>query len=388
MPSEPLIGVLMHENTAYAAAVKAGIGRYALSHGGWRFIFAVFGAQPLEAQIAAFRGDALIASVSDSVHAEAALSLGIPVVSVVSRHLHPRIPVVHRDIQQTGQLAATHLLQQGYPTLAYFGNANPVMCYISEYERVGMEQVTARPVASFLTGPRTGPGNTWSLENQLADLADWLLTLPQPTGIMATDDVHGQRLIEAAKRAGLQVPHDIGVVGGGNDPAIWPLCDPPLSSIVTPEAQIGETAARVLADMLAGRTDVPRRTAIPCQTLIARNSSSALRISDQTVHEAMQRVREHLDQPLTVDELAQMVHVSRRTLHRRFLAALGRSPAQAIRQARIERASRLLAETDRSMTDIALDVGFSHPSQLSRAMREQTGKSPSAFRRQIRRSRN
>jgi transcriptional regulator GlxA family with amidase domain len=172
----------------------------------------------------------------------------------------------------------------------------------------------------------------------------------------------------------------------GNDPAIWALCSPPLTSIVAPESQIGYQAAQMLENWLAsGHTD-PQHRMLPPETLIARESTGSRRLADQTVHDALVYIRAHLDHDLTAESIAARLKVSRRTLHRRFLQALGQPPAAVVRRLRVETAQRMLIESDRSVTEIALDVGFGHPSQLSRAIRVSTGRSPSAFRQRIRRS--
>jgi len=68
----------------------------------------------------------------------------------------------------------------------------------------------------------------------------------------------------------------------------------------------------------------------------------------------------------------------------KFKAELGRSPSDEIRRSHIETAKRLLINTDRSVTRIALESGLRSPSQLTRTIREATGQTPTAFRQQFR----
>ena len=63
---------------------------------------------------------------------------------------------------------------------------------------------------------------------------------------------------------------------------------------------------------------------------------------------------------------------------------LGVTPHQYLVRSRLRRAARLLAEEDRSITDIALDVGFADLSNFVRTFHRAAGVSPRAFRRAAR----
>jgi len=69
---------------------------------------------------------------------------------------------------------------------------------------------------------------------------------------------------------------------------------------------------------------------------------------------------------------------------RRFQALFGDTPHQFRTRARIERAKRLLALTDRSVTAVCFDVGFSSLGSFSTLFRRQAGVSPSAYRARLR----
>ena len=64
-----------------------------------------------------------------------------------------------------------------------------------------------------------------------------------------------------------------------------------------------------------------------------------------------------------------------------FSAALGVTPHQYLVRSRLRRAARLLADEERSITDIALDVGFADLSNFVRSFRRAAGVSPRGFRR-------
>src|SRR5207244_13615936 len=86
-------------------------------------------------------------------------------------------------------------------------------------------------------------------------------------------------------------------------------------------------------------------------------------------------------QPLAVPALARIACVSRAHFIRTFRAAFGETPHRYLQRRRVERSMWLLGETDRSVTDICFDVGFTSLGTFSRTFREIVGQSPVAYRR-------
>jgi AraC-like DNA-binding protein len=85
-------------------------------------------------------------------------------------------------------------------------------------------------------------------------------------------------------------------------------------------------------------------------------------------------------QPLDVATLAGIVHVSEAHFTRSFRAAFGETPHRYLQRRRVERAMFLLRETDRSVTEICLDVGFTSLGTFSRTFSDIVGESPTAYR--------
>ena len=82
-----------------------------------------------------------------------------------------------------------------------------------------------------------------------------------------------------------------------------------------------------------------------------------------------------------IREVASMVSTSARTLQRRLRGA-GLTYAGLVQQARCEAASRMLLESDRSVSDVARTLGYSDPAHFTRAFHRWTGLTPRQFRRQ------
>jgi transcriptional regulator GlxA family with amidase domain len=97
------------------------------------------------------------------------------------------------------------------------------------------------------------------------------------------------------------------------------------------------------------------------------------------------RARDAMDrsyaQPLDIRSLAKLAHVSDAHFIRTFRATFGETPHRYLQRRRVERAMFLLGTTERSVTEICLDVGFTSLGTFSRTFREIVGESPSAYRR-------
>jgi transcriptional regulator GlxA family with amidase domain len=96
------------------------------------------------------------------------------------------------------------------------------------------------------------------------------------------------------------------------------------------------------------------------------------------------RARDAMDRtyaaPLDVRALARIAHVSEAHFIRTFRATFGETPHRYLQRRRVERAMFLLRETDRSVTEICFDVGFSSLGTFSRTFSEILGESPTAYR--------
>ncbi|MCT7661776.1 GlxA family transcriptional regulator [Mycobacterium deserti] len=91
-----------------------------------------------------------------------------------------------------------------------------------------------------------------------------------------------------------------------------------------------------------------------------------------------------LDQPITLDDMARRLHISPRTLARRFAEQLGVSPGQWLLAQRINAARALLEETDLPVDAIATRVGLASATNLRRRFHAAVHTTPAAYRRAFR----
>ncbi|MEV5986166.1 helix-turn-helix domain-containing protein [Streptomyces sp. NPDC052051] len=107
--------------------------------------------------------------------------------------------------------------------------------------------------------------------------------------------------------------------------------------------------------------------------------STTRRIEDLRHH-----ILRHLDEPLTVVDLAAYAHVSDRHLTRLFKTELGMTPHAYIESVRVEKARHELESTDATLERIAAVCGFGTTDTLVRAFRRRLDTTPTEYRRRFR----
>jgi transcriptional regulator GlxA family with amidase domain len=84
-------------------------------------------------------------------------------------------------------------------------------------------------------------------------------------------------------------------------------------------------------------------------------------------------------QPLDIPHLARIAQVSEAHFNRTFRATFGETPHRYLQRRRVERAMFFLRSTDRSVTDVCFDVGFSSLGTFSRTFHAIVHESPKLF---------
>lgn len=384
--------IVLDRASAYTRSIFTGIAAYACEYGPWRFVPMLPPAAADDTALRDAKADGVIARVTRPMM-RAIEASGLPAVNVGSNRSGTNgstngstddpmgIPTVRLDDEAVGRIAAQHLLGEDLPHFAYCGL--PWVWYsMLRGESFARTVTGAGRTCETYSGVPHFDHN--AQQEHEPGLDAWLLALPKPIGLMASDDVRARHVADACKRLGIRVPEDVAIVGAGNDPLTCEVTDPPLSSVALAAERVGFEAARVLDQLMQGRPAPQSSKLIPPVGIVARFSTHVDAPGDPDVVRAVRFIRDSAQDGITVDDVLEEVPLSRRTLEIRFRHALGRSPGEEIRRVRIERAKRLLIETDAGMDGVARGSGFSSANQLSETFRRETGVSPSQFRRQFR----
>ncbi len=144
-----------------------------------------------------------------------------------------------------------------------------------------------------------------------------------------------------------------------------------------------------VVQLLAGR-DLSRNLARLLVTDLTRGPQTLYtppqgwrRHADQDIHQIEAYIAQHHEQVLSLDQLAQRMHTSVRTLQRRFLAATGMTPIQYQQAVRIDRSKDLLEASALPVGLVAEQVGYQDRVAFGRLFKKVTGLTPAAYRQQV-----
>jgi LacI family transcriptional regulator len=142
---------------------------------------------------------------------------------------------------------------------------------------------------------------------------------------------------------------------------------------------VGYTAAKLLDSLMDEAMPTKQMITLPPKGLVAKQSTDALAVEDSLVAEAMRFIAERGHTGIDVDDVAEAVLTTRRTLERKFRSVLDRSIAEEMLRLKIERAKRQLADTETSIKTLALESGLSTASRWARHSPESSAYRPASI---------
>jgi two-component system response regulator YesN len=98
------------------------------------------------------------------------------------------------------------------------------------------------------------------------------------------------------------------------------------------------------------------------------------------IRQAVSYIKEHFREELTLDDVAQAVHFSPFYVSRLFKEELGMNFIEYLTRIRIDEAKRMLLETNRTVSEIAVSVGYQDPSYFTKVFKKTEGRTPTQFR--------
>ncbi len=383
----PNIVLLIESSRASGRSLLRGISEYARHHGPWAFHWEPGGFANVSRRIDLLQADGII--LRDMEGIEEVLRFRIPVIVVGHRRREvPGLSNVITDSRMTARLAAEHLIDCGFREFAFVGyDGTP---WSDERRDAFAECLRQAGFALRLYPPPGARGENpepvyeekaapWAQEQ--AAIANWLKELPAPVGIMACNDDRAQNVVEACKVAGLRVPDQVGIIGADNDELVCELADPPLSSVAINFERAGFESARLLHQLLRHpRQSRANNILVEPTHVVPRQSTDLLFIDDLAVSRAVRFIRQNAARLVNVAEVVAAAGLSRRVLEKRFRTAVGRTILSEIRKARVDQISRMLVDTNQSISEIALATGFPGVEHFARYFRQERKTTPLAYR--------
>lgn len=375
---------------AYARNLLLGIARYAHAVGqAWSLcrlplsIRDKFGIEAVIDLAKKMRADAVIGQFYNTDNVELFARNGIITIAQDFKARFTTIPNITGPHFLAGKMGAEYFAKKGFRHFAFYGTRDVVW---SDERMQGFRETVraANPSFTFSALCKNTQNALWDYDTN--QLVTWLQSLPKPVAIMVCDDNHAYHITEACQQGEgggrLRIPDDIAVLGVDNDETICRLSSPNLSSLNQNIEQGGYDVAqlidRILRDPATPREDVM----VQPTHIVTRQSTDIYANNDQHIAEVLKYIHENISQKITVDELVELVPLSRRLLETRFKRSMGTSIYDYILQTRIEKVAQLLCE-GMSVSEAAIELGFSDIKNLSRMFRQQRGMTPSEYRREI-----
>jgi LacI family transcriptional regulator len=270
-------------------------------------------------------------------------------------------------------------LERGFRRLAFCGDPrfNWSNWRCGHFQRLAKEAGCETWVHQSPATPKT----TFSWHRERDRLEHWIRSLPRPIGVMACYDIKGREFLDACRDLRIAVPEEIAVIGVDDDRLMCELCEPPLSSVIPDVRRTGYIAAELLDGMMRGETRANLSNLIKPLGIRPRRSTDVLAIEDPEIAAALRFIREHACEGIQVADVLHKVALSRRVLESHFCKLIGRSPHEEILRVRLERAKKLLVETDFPIKRIAKIAGFSSEDYFCVAFRRAEPISPTEYRR-------
>ena len=280
------------------------------------------------------------------------------------------------DYIGTGHLAARYFRKKFYTSYAFFGRKDII--WSQERERGFREEVMKENSRYSVFEEEIG--TVYNRE----ELTDWLMSLPKGTGLFCSNDAEALTITETCMIAGIKVPEDIAVLGVDDDDLICEISDPTISSIQLEVERGGYETCRLLHQQILSKKRKPFNVVISPSEVKERNSTLANNISDQHIKNVVRYIEENYKHDISMEDIFQLVPLSRRSVEMRFKRATGMTIYQYLLNKRIEHLAYLLITSDKPYIDLSYEVGFRDVANVSRTFRKYKGCSPLEYRRKHR----
>jgi LacI family transcriptional regulator len=358
-----------------------GIANYAHMHGPWAFytdppFYRNALKNPKSTRLLKWGVQGIITRSQEAV--KGLILRGLPmIVHYKPKQKITKIPHIFTDCDAIGKMGANYFLKLGFRNFAFCGY-NDARWSIERGNSFDKHLAEVGFKTHFYSEPSLYSNNPLIGEEQA--LCNWLKSLPLPIAIMACNDERGQEIIRACEFTGLHIPEEISILGVDNDEITCILSDIPLSSIALNIERAGYEAAELLDKLMDGEKMSGQIITISPTHIITRRSTDICAIVDEDIADAMNFIRENVKTNITAEMVADAVSLSRRSLYTRFKQVLGGTVHQEIVRMRIAEVGRMLTETNMTLSQIALALGYPDVKHISRCFKNIMGVSARVYR--------
>ena len=373
------IGLLLNRESVYGRGIMRGFMANVRPSRKWKISIGRLSIHDAN-KLISLKPDGIIAEVSSPRVAALLDASGIPYIDIAEVVKNISVPRVYSDNHKVGQMAAEHFMERGFTNFAYFGGKT---AYFSQLREVGFANVLhehGRDYSRFMKTIKLDFYGSNILGESSESFHKWLMSLPKPVAIFTCNDAYALIVNETCRELGIHVPDKVAILGVDNDEQFCQLETPAISSIELPLWQIGSVTAELIEELATGRQHDPILKRLAPIGIVQRQSTDIVAFDNELLAEAVRYIREHADQPMTVEGVCDALCISRRLLEKNMRNIMGHSPLMEINRVHIERTKELLLNSNLTLPQIATASGFNSPERMSVLFKKFTGTTPSRYR--------
>lgn len=381
MKTVPRVLLLIEASRRYGRDLLKGIVNYCNEHGPWAFVFddpfyiqIEQGRKGSTWQVSEYDVDGII--MRETPDYKVVFDKEIPTIFVGHILRIPDATSIQSDNVGVGKMAAEYYIDRGFKNFAYVGYDN----FFWSQERCKAYQNSLNEAGCELQIFKQPQTKQNDRQYQQKKLIDWLGKIKKPAAVFACNDDRARQIVSACNIGQIHIPDEVAVLGVDNDEFCCNLSNPPISSIALNVEQAGYKSAALLEGMMAGNINKPQEIIVEPQAVVTRQSTDILAINDPVVLAAVKFIKDNVHKPIQVSDVIDEVAVSRRCLYDKFSNFLGTSIYSYIKRCRVIEIKRLLTETDMSINEIALKLGFTTADHIAEYFRSETDLNPRQYR--------
>lgn len=373
------VGLLILNASDWSRQVHEGIAAFAREQGNWEFWLQPRGTREPVFMTPRWNGHGVICRLANEEMRKELLRLGLPAVNISWLGENtPEIPKVISDLSACSTMCAEYFLNRNFQSFAYLG-PQPYLGYVDQAFDAA-QQLLARQghTLSRFEPDQTIDSPDWSCQHEA--IGDWIESLPKPLAIIGWSTIVAREAILACQSRTIDVPEEVSVLAIEHDPLLSALCPIQISHVMQRPQAVGYAAAELLDQMMSGRP-APSSPILIAPEGIAEYLSTDIRLgTDDIVNKAITFIHDNLHRSIQVSDVTRHVNVSRRSLEDRFRKVLNRTPAEEIRQSRLNHLKQLLKDPSLSLNAVAAKAGFAYQEVMIRFFKRETGQTPGDFR--------
>jgi len=287
---------------------------------------------------------------------------------------------VTSDSEGVGRAAAEAFLGKGFVHFAYVPDVYDWDWSALRGQGFAMRLAAEGLPCAHYRCPNDRARKDWALDQK--HLARWLHELPKPVAILAAHDARARQILETCHGNGLNVPGEVALLGVDDDEMICENTMPTLSSVQPDFEAGGYEAARLLEELMRGKTRGVCNICYGVKQVVLRESSRFAHAVDRRYLRGLEFIRLNAGTAITVTDIARHMGVSRRLAEMLFRKHVGHSILDEIQEVRLTRLKTFLSETTLPIGTITWQCGYQSENHVKRVFKQKTGLTMSQYRKQ------